>query len=127
MKTSNQFGSRSHMLETLKLAYQQVLDACGDRAKIHAGHGIDKSRHRLTDVQGKELGKRLAQYWLDKSLTERPKIGDKIFVPTNAARDIEEPFQAVVTSYKHCDEYSVEVQLSSGVYWFVNWTVCKAL
>lgn len=119
MKTVNlQFGSKAHMLDTLRLAYQYALDASQDKY----------ASKRLTPKEGRELGARLAKYWLDKSLTERPKIGTKILVPQEAANDIKKDFEAKVISYSSCSDSCVEVKpKGKGMNWIVDWTVCKAL
>ncbi len=61
-KTPRHLSDPAVMLETLKLAYQSVLDnGCFTTPE---GTPLPKGPKRLTAAQGRELGRRLARYWL---------------------------------------------------------------
>jgi hypothetical protein len=62
IKTEPAFDSREHMLETLRWAYQNVLDESARRGQ--AQMGLEPTKEiRLTIAQQKELGRRLSRYW----------------------------------------------------------------
>ena len=63
--------TREAMLETLHMAYQYSLDTgclSTGRERSHRSWGMTKKR--LSTARQKELGRRLAEYWLTKSSKE---------------------------------------------------------
>lgn len=68
MKLNNKlkFGSKAHMSETLTMAYKHILDECAANL-----HGPDFAGRRLNKDLQKELGRRLANYFINRnSLTK---------------------------------------------------------
>lgn len=82
------------MLETLKLAYQHALD---NSTRHLDGSPLIADTKRLSPKQEKELGRRLARYWLMDPPHSEETLQEVVDQVTEAAQ---KAWRAVVTAAK---------------------------